>query len=139
MMALDPEHVRKARQGLVRREEERRSRNRQLHAQAVHDSRAIVDMIVQQFNPDRVYQWGSVLRPERFRDYSDIDIAVEGITQPEAYFDLLGKAQAMTTLPVDIVQLEKVEPEFAESIRTEGRVVYERQPRGGGTTAGTDP
>jgi len=99
-----------------------------LHAQAVHDFQAIVEMIVRQFNPNRVYQWGSVLRPERFRSYSDIDIAVEGITQPEAYFALLGKAQAMTGFPVDIVQLEKLEPEFAEGIRREGKVVYERQP-----------
>ena len=127
-MVLDPEHIRKARQYLDSREEQRRTQDRQLHAQAVHDFQAILDMIVRQFNPDRVYQWGSVLRPERFRDYSDIDIAVEGITQPEAYFDMLGKAQALTGFPVDIVQLERVEPEFAEGIRKEGKVVYERQP-----------
>jgi hypothetical protein len=39
---------------------------------------------------------------------------------------LIGKAQAMTDFPVDIVQLEKIEPEFAESIRTDGKLVYER-------------
>ena len=48
-------------------------------AQAVSDSGAIVDMIVRKYQPVRVYQWGSVLRPGGFRDYSDIDIAVEGI------------------------------------------------------------
>jgi len=67
-----------------------------------------------------------LLRPEKFRDYSDIDIAVEGVILPEAYFQMLGKAQAMTDFPVDIVQLEKIEPEFSESIRKGGKVVYER-------------
>ena len=126
-MVSDPEHVRRARQYLDSREERRRTQCRQLHVQAVHDFQAILDMIIRQFHPDRVYQWGSVLRPECFRDYSDIDIAVEGITLPEAFFDMLGKAQAMTDFPVDIVQLEKVEQEFAEGIRKEGKIVYERQ------------
>ena len=126
-MAWDSEHVAKARQHLEQRLQQRRLRYGQLHAQAVHDFAAILEMMVRDFHPERVYQWGSVLRPELFRDYSDIDIAVEGITEPQDYFDLLGKAQAMTDFPVDIVQLEKIEPEFAESIRKDGRLVHERK------------
>jgi hypothetical protein len=33
----------------------------------------------------------------------------------------------MTDFPVDIVQLEEVEPEFAQSIRTDGKRVHERK------------
>ena len=43
-----------------------RARTEQLEgrrAQAVSDSGAIVDMIVRKYQPVRVYQWGSVLRP----------------------------------------------------------------------------
>jgi len=32
----------------------------------------------------------------------------------------------LTHFPLDIVQIEKIEPEFAQSIRQNGRVVYER-------------
>jgi predicted nucleotidyltransferase len=127
MTQWDPEQIAKAKQHLEQRFQERRLGYSQLHAQAVRDFVAILEMIVRDFHPERVYQWGSVLRPELFRDYSDIDIVVEGITEPQAYFDLLGKAQALTDFPIDLVQLEKIEPEFAESIRKDGKLVYERQ------------
>jgi predicted nucleotidyltransferase len=126
-MTVDPDHIMRAGQRLRDRVAEQQSRCRMLHAQAVHDFDAIVRMIIDEFNPSRVYQWGSLLRPDRFRDYSDIDVAVEGVVEAEAYFRMVGKAQAMTDFPVDIVQLEKIEPEFAQSIRTDGKLVYERK------------
>ena len=89
--------------------------------------RAIVDMIAQSYHPTRVYQWGSVLRPERFRDYSDIDIAVEGVLDAETFFHMLGAAQAMTKFDLDLVQIEKIVPEYAEDIRTHGKIAYERR------------
>jgi predicted nucleotidyltransferase len=97
-----------------------------LHAQAVRDFNVILEMIVKEFRPRRVYQWGSLIRPEQFRDYSDIDIAVERITSPEAYFRMLGKAQALTCFPVDLVQLEKLRPEFIQWSREFGTIVYEQ-------------
>jgi len=97
-----------------------------LHAQACADFDAIVDMIVREAQPQRILQWGSLLRPERFRPYSDIDIALEGVTSPALYSQLLGQAEELTRFPVDIVQLERIEPEFRESIEATGRVVYER-------------
>jgi predicted nucleotidyltransferase len=126
-MAMDQDHILKARQQLQRRLAQQQSHYQTLHAQATRDFEAILRMIVDEFHPDRVYQWGSLLRPDRFRDYSDIDVAVEGITGAHAYFTMIGKAQAMTDFPVDIVQLEKIEPEFAESIRRDGKLVYERK------------
>lgn len=43
---------------------------------------------------------------------------------PSAY-RLLGDAMALTRFRVDIVQLERIEPEFAELIRLKGKVLYE--------------
>jgi hypothetical protein len=37
----------------------------------------IVEMIVQEFAPLRVWQWGSLLDRRRFSARSDVDIAVE--------------------------------------------------------------
>lgn len=111
---------------LERKVAAREAEIRTLHAQASADFDAIVDMIVREARPGRIVPWGSLLRPERFRPYSDIDIAVEGVTDPETFSRILGRAHELTRFPVDIVQLERVEPEFRESIEANGRVVYER-------------
>ena len=70
-------------------------------------------------------QWGSLLDLEQFDENSDIDIAIEGITEAERYFALLGDAMEMTRFPLDIIQLEKIEPEFAELILLKGKIIYE--------------
>jgi len=119
-------HVEAARQRLRDRERARAERLEVNRLRAGADCRAIVDMIVKECRPVRVYQWGSVLRPNGFRDYSDIDIAVEGIGDAQLFFEILGQASKMTSFPVDLVQMEKVAPEYAEEIRQYGKVVYER-------------
>jgi len=40
-------------------------------------------MIVREYKPLRIYQWGSLLEDRHFSEISDIDIAVEGITDAE--------------------------------------------------------
>ena len=69
-----------------------------------------------------------MLDAERFGPRSDIDIAVDGDFPPEAWFRLLGEAWSMTTFPVDLVDLKRIEPEFADIVRMKGKVVYERRP-----------
>ena len=120
-------HVEAARQRLRERDRARRERYRGLWERAATDCRVIIDMIAREYHPTRVYQWGSLLRPERFRDYSDIDIAVEGIGDAEMFFHMLGAAQAMTEFDLDLVQIEKVVPEYAEDIREYGKIAYERR------------
>ena len=93
---------------------------------AAADAERIIVMIVQKYRPDAVYQWGSVLRPERFTELSDIDIAVEGMSGAR-FFAMLGEAEDLTRLPLDIVELEHIEPEFRELIVRYGRRVYERR------------
>ncbi len=102
-------------------------RNARLQEQAADDAKAIIALITGKFQPRRVYQWGSLLRPGAFKPYSDIDIAIEGVTDAERFFALLGEAQDMTRFPLDIVQLEKIAPEHAEDIRQHGKLIYERE------------
>jgi predicted nucleotidyltransferase len=73
-----------------------------------------------------VYQWGSLIDGSHFSEISDIDIAVEGIRTADKYFALLGDAMVMTEFPLDIVQLEKIDPEFRKQIMIRGKLVYER-------------
>ncbi len=121
------EHIKKARERLEKRYFLRQAAHRELHGEALKDFKAILAMIIERFQPRRLYQWGSLLEPVKFREYSDIDLAVEGISSPQAYFDMVDAAQSLTRFPVDIVQMEKIEPEFADDIRQHGRLVYERE------------
>ena len=111
------------------REKERRRRARidARFDQATRDARAIIAAIVEQVNPRRIYQWGSLLDRSRFSEISDIDIAVEGLSGPAEYFRTLGIATDGTTLPVDVIELEKVPEDIAERIRTRGALVHERR------------
>ena len=91
------------------------------------DARRIVEMIVDRYRPAAVYQWGSVLRPDRFTELSDIDIAVKGVLDVRQFSALLGDAETMTDFPIDIVQVERIEPEFRDLIVTYGRCMHERE------------
>lgn len=120
-------HLAAARKRLRDRAEARADRDADVQALAIRDAAAIVSMIKDKFRPLRIYQWGSVIREGAFREYSDIDIAVEGVTDAGRFFALLGEAQAMTMFSLDIVQMEKIAREYADDIRRHGRLVYERE------------
>lgn len=93
----------------------------------MQDCERIIAMIIANYKPERMYQWGSLLRRERFWESSDIDIAVEGLADSACFFSLLAEADDLTDLPLDIVELEHVDPLHAESIRKKGKLVYERE------------
>jgi predicted nucleotidyltransferase len=95
-------------------------------AAATEEARSIIAMIARDFRPLRIWQWGSLLDRCRFSEISDIDIAVEGIVDTATFFELYGCAAELATFPLDLVELERIEPLHAESIRLGGRCVYER-------------
>jgi len=43
---------------------------------------------------------------------------------------MFGDAEKLTTLPLHLVQMERIEPLHAESIRRKGRLVYDRSQSG---------
>ena len=116
----------KARAFQAQKERRRCSRIDARFARAKRDADAIVAAIVDQVNPRRIHQWGSLLDRSRFSEISDIDIAVEGLRGPAEFFRTLGIAMEGTTLPVDVIELEKVRGDIAERIRANGAVVHER-------------
>lgn len=124
-LAWTPAQLREARELLQRRAEVEQQEWRELHARAVSDCSRIVAMLREEFSPTLILQWGSLLDPARFRPFSDIDLAVAGLADPARFFDALGRAQALTRFPIDLVQLEKISPEKAFWIRQNGRVLHE--------------
>ncbi len=117
--------IKKIKETLLKREQAKRQAELKRFAAATDDFSAIIQMIISRYSPKKIVQWGSLLHPEQFDENSDIDIAVQGITDAERYFALLGDAMQMTCFPLDIVQLEKIEPEFAELILLKGKIIYE--------------
>ena len=116
-----------ARLFLLNKRKKRIRRNRGLYKKASNDCSKIIKMIIEKYNPKRIYQWGSLLHPEQFCEISDIDIAVEGIGSAELFFALYGDASDLTAFPLDLVELEKIEPVHRNSIVKRGKAVYERK------------
>lgn len=125
-MAFDIEAARKTyRQRISAQKEERARRHRQAQAEADR----VIQHIKEQYNPRRIIQWGSVLRPERFTEISDIDVAVEGITDPEVWSRMEREVERMVTIPLDLVPFDRIHPEHQNQIRARGKIVYERSER----------
>lgn len=66
-----------------------------------------------------VYLTGSLLREGQFRDFSDVDIAVEGLG--ENYFEVLVQLEDLLDRQVDLIELES--SRLASAIRQKGRRV----------------
>ena len=64
-------------------------------------------MIIDKHTPSKIWQWGSLLHPENFREYSDIDIALEGVKDVESFFALYGDAMKMTDFRLHIMKWKK--------------------------------
>jgi len=119
-------HLQQCRYFLRKRAEQRQAQLDLFFERAWKEARAIIDLLIAKYRPVRVYQWGSLLDRSRFWERSDIDIAVEGILAPATFFAMYGEADQLASVTLDLVALERIEPEFAEIIRTTGKLVYER-------------
>ena len=120
----------KVREFLAEKDKRRRESIECRLKEATEDFKKIVDHIIQEYNPPRIYQWGSLIHTDHFCEISDIDIAVEGLSGPEEYFAILGDIIKITKLPVDFIELDKISNDSAELIRAGGRLIYERDKNG---------
>jgi predicted nucleotidyltransferase len=119
-----------ARSRLARREMERRAKLQVRFDDARRDFDAIVEMLIKKYAPYRIYQWGSLLNEAMFWEHSDIDIGVQGIRNAEEHAAMQADAEALTESPVDLVNMDRIDPWFAETIKNNGRLVYERGKQG---------
>jgi predicted nucleotidyltransferase len=122
-MSINPDHVRSF---LRSRAEKRRENLNDLAGKAQGDFEKIVEMLIRKYDPTRIYQWGSLLDHSTFREWSDIDIAIEGLKNSLAGLHAAGDASQMTSFPVDLVEMERIHSKHAETIRKEGRLIYEK-------------
>lgn len=118
--------IQAARENWRKRVDERNRQRRELWERAKTEADCAVALIIERYEPRRVIQWGSVLRPERFTEISDIDIAVEGITDPETWSRLETDVLAVVSFPLHLIPFEQVIPVHQQDILARGRVVYEQ-------------
>ena len=114
------------RAGYLKRQAQAERDRETLLSEARRDAERIIEMIIGDFRPVKVHQWGSLVHSDHFSERSDIDIAVEGIMDPGTFFRMLDAASAMSRFPVDLVQIETIHPSYADLIRRYGKVVYEK-------------
>jgi predicted nucleotidyltransferase len=80
---------------------------------------------VDQLKPEKLILFGSRARGDH-RENSDFDIAVLGVDASakwtEVNVSLLEKNFSL--YPVDLVQLEKLGPDYQRNIQKEGKVIY---------------
>ena len=109
---------------LKKKHDAQRAKRLALWEIAQKDTKNIIEMIIQKYHPKKIIQWGSLLEPRHFSEASDIDLAVVGLDSL-SFMKLLADAEDMTKFPLDLVQLELINPSFQKIILTKGKVVYE--------------
>jgi predicted nucleotidyltransferase len=86
----------------------------------------IINLIIALQPYAKIYLFGSQATGTQVAG-SDIDIALEGVASADEYFQIYGEAMKLTDFPLDIIEIERIEPEFREMIVQQGRLVHERK------------
>jgi predicted nucleotidyltransferase len=78
---------------------------------------AVLDAVAPEYGVMRAYIFGSVTKPGRYHDHSDVDIAVE---RPggDRFFDFAGEVSRRLGQDIDIQPIDQIP--FADKIRREG-------------------
>jgi predicted nucleotidyltransferase len=111
------------------RERERRRREAQEAAQrrlvnkAQRAANQVIKHVIAEYEPEKIYQAGSLVDSDRFTEISDIDIAISGL-QPEELEEISQWAEEKSSFPVDILDLDRAEQVHIESITGKGKRVY---------------
>jgi len=70
----------------------------------------------------RVWVFGSIMAPRRFRPGSDVDILVEGAGLD--VFRFAAEVERRIEWPVDLLDVELASARLLERVQTRGRIIY---------------
>ncbi len=96
---------------------EQRRRGAQAYAQR------LANLLATEYEVKKVILFGSALAPGAFRENSDIDLAVEGLSK-ERFFEAYGTLSWSSPYDVDLKPIENLTPLIQARVR-EGSVLYE--------------
>jgi predicted nucleotidyltransferase len=92
----------------------------------VKEAERLARKLVEAFEVDAVYLFGSSAWGERFNPNTDIDLAVSGLA-PDKYFKAIGYLERETEFPFDLVDLEIAPDSLRERILQKGKLLIERK------------
>jgi predicted nucleotidyltransferase len=104
------------------RREKLRCRDQRLTQEAFLALDKIKNTLVNQFGAQRIIVFGSLAKG-RFREGSDIDVAVEGIPHGQ-FFQALTAVNRETESWVDLKPWEDLDTHFRQRILTTGKIIY---------------
>lgn len=122
-LQLTPEELRSFRPAR-RLEESQRSKAPEVEARllrAWEAAREAARLLKEQFDAQRVLVFGSLVHPERFSRWSDIDMAVQGLPARKFYRAVAEATGLSGEFQIDIVDLESCRPAMRERIELEGK------------------
>jgi len=82
------------------------------------------ETLVKDFHARRVVLLGSLLRKGDYRENSDIDLAVEGITD-RLFYKACGTCLMKSSCPVDLIDIGNASSLMKKNI-SKGKVLYEK-------------
>ncbi len=119
-LQITPEQMAGYREGYRRRREQRQQALAARRAQAWQVARAAAALLKEQFGAAQVAVFGSLLRPEKFYERSDVDLAVWGLDERE-YFKAVSRLLDLDPeISVDLVEIEFATPHLRAAIEQEG-------------------
>jgi uncharacterized protein len=107
------------------RQARQKRQHQQLATQARQEVGLIADLLVKQYDVQRIVLFGSLVR-DRFVAESDIDLAVEGLPSA-SYFEILALVNQLASRWVDLKRWEDLYPHFQSRVIDTGEVIYERK------------
>jgi predicted nucleotidyltransferase len=83
-------------------------------------------ILIAELQPNRIYLFGSRAL-EKNKEYSDYDIAVDGITASHRQIRKAKESldDALGIHSCDLIEMEKVSPNFKQLIEEQGKILYE--------------
>ncbi|MCA9947528.1 MAG: hypothetical protein KC449_28810, partial [Anaerolineales bacterium] len=92
----------------------------------IRESERLGRVLVERFNANSVFLFGSLVWGKIHNPQTDIDLAVSGLNSGEMY-KAIGYLEQITQFPFNLVDINTVPESLRERILTEGKLLYERE------------
>ena len=110
-------------QGLDKRSREKKEQLKQKFNLYLSYVEKVASMLYQDFHVKKVYLIGSLVDFNRFHQYSDIDIAVEGL-DPREYFQAYLRIEKITDgESFHLIDMKDISDDFQSKIREKGKLL----------------
>lgn len=97
----------------------------QIRQKALRTAEILKNILVEEFSVKKIILFGSILEKGCFKEDSDIDIAVEGLSK-DKYFIALGRLMMESPFDIDLKPVEDVSDLLKKRI-AKGKVLYEKR------------